>query len=70
MRAGGPSWFSPPPVAQDSFTADTSPFERPRVRIDESDSEWIVVPSDEPGEYLIIQVKRTNSRTVKIQQDF
>lgn len=64
------SWFAPPPGVSDDFSADTRPFERPRIRVDNGTRNWIVVPGDRNGEFLIIEVKRTRTRSIVVQEDF
>ncbi len=66
------SMFADLPVpAQDQFDPDTARrYERPGVRLDDADGNWIVIPGQRPNEYLIVEVKRIKSRTVYIQKDF
>lgn len=64
------SWFAPPPVAGDIYGPDATPFDRPQVRVDKSDREWIVVPADRPGEFLVIEKRRLKTRTILVQEDF
>lgn len=64
------SWFVPPPAGGDIYGADPRPFERAQVRVDRADREWIVVPSDRPGEFLVVEVKRMKTRTIPVQEDF
>lgn len=64
------SWFAPPPAGGDIYGPDARPFERAQVRVDKSDREWIVVPSERPGEFLVVEVKRVKTRTIPVQEDF
>jgi len=69
--AGGSrgSWFAPPPVWGDTLE-EREDFERPQVWLDDSERQWIVVPSDAPGEYMVVEIKRVKTRTIRIQKDF
>ncbi|MBI5863752.1 MAG: hypothetical protein HZB38_04445 [Planctomycetes bacterium] len=66
MRA---SWFAPPPAPADTMS-DTRGYDRPQVRLDNTESRWIVVPGERPGEFLVVEVKRVKTRTIPVQGDF
>ena len=66
----GRSWFAPPPASVDTLVDTPDVFERPGVHLRAADRNWIVVPGDAPGEFLIVEVKRVRTRTVHVQQDF
>jgi hypothetical protein len=65
----GRSWFSPPPSGGDVFGA-SSAFERPRIRLDDADRDWVLVPGEHPGELLVVEIKRIKSRTIPLHGDF
>ncbi len=66
------SLFADVPVpATDQFDPNAGwRYERPGVRLDDANGDWIVIPGQRPDEYLIFEVKRIKSRTVFIQRDF
>ena len=67
-RAG--SWFAPLPAAGDTMVEYPARFDRPQMRFTKPQSDWVVIPSDTPGEFLVIQVKRVPTRTVRVHKDF
>jgi anti-sigma factor RsiW len=67
---GAPSWFASPPTVRDALIESPERFDRPQIRVGQPDINWIVVPSDKPGEFLVIEVNRVLTRTVHIHQDF
>lgn len=69
-QATSASWFAPPPKVGDVLVDDAVRFERPQVRLEKDDSNWIVVPGERPGEFLVIEVKHVRSRTIPLQDDF
>jgi hypothetical protein len=66
-RAG--SWFAPP-AWEDTFDARPQMYERPHVGLRGTHRNWIVIPGDGPGEYLIVEVDRVQVRLVPIREDF
>lgn len=64
------SWFAPPPQAMDSLAPAPIDGERTQIHIDKSDRNWLVVPGDRPGEFLVIEVKQTKRRTIAVTQDY
>jgi hypothetical protein len=64
------SWFAPPPTFGDTLIAQPERFNRPQIRVDRPNTNWILVPSDKPGEFLVIEVERVLTRTIPVQHDF
>lgn len=64
------SWFGSLPTAGDSFIERPARYDRPQIKVGKPDTDWIVIPSNTPGEYLVIEVNHVLTRTVHIQQDF
>ena len=64
------SWFAPPPTTTDTRAAHASGYERLGVPLADTDREWIVVPSREPGKYMVIEVKRTRTRLIPLRRDY
>ncbi|MBU0616338.1 MAG: hypothetical protein KKI02_01335 [Planctomycetes bacterium] len=69
-RAGVQSWFANPPTTGDTFVENPERFNRPVNWVGRPEAKWIVVPGDQPGEYLVIEVNRVVTRSVHVQQDF
>ena len=63
------SWFAPQPAAGDTLAQPTR-SERPEVLLDQSDRQWIVVPGQRPGEFLVVEVKCVKTRKIPVQADF
>ena len=70
MQAGTPSWFSPSPNAGDTFIDSTSFRARQRAESQNPKRRFVVVPSDTPGEFLVIEVDPNPARAIPIQEDF
>lgn len=68
--AASRSWFSSRTPAVDCVVPASPAFALPAVQLREQDSEWILVPGDRPGEVLIVEVRRTQSQTLPVRQDF
>jgi len=82
-QRGGPAGRSPgyregvrvasmfaPPVLGDAYVPDSAAAATPQVRLEETERDWLVIPSPQPGEFLVVEVNRTQIRRVGIQQDF
>ncbi len=68
--AASTSWFAPPPTAGDSYVAGDD-YEATTATADKpAETRWIVVPSEKPGEYLVIEVNRVPKRAVQLARDF
>lgn len=63
------SWFAPQPTLGDTFAPQTPP-DRPQVLLDQSDRQWIVVPGQRAGEFLVVEVKCVRTRKIPVQGDF
>ncbi|MFN0135035.1 MAG: hypothetical protein ACKVS9_02845 [Phycisphaerae bacterium] len=66
------SWFSPlPPMTMgDMLVEPDDAGDRAHIHIDKSDRNWIIVPGDAPGEFLVVEVKQTKRRTIAVHQDY
>jgi anti-sigma factor RsiW len=64
------SWFAEAPAAGDTLVKSPVYSERPQIRFTKPETDWIVIPSDTPGEFLVIEVNRVPTRTIRIQRDF
>ena len=64
------SWFASPPSAGDTLVERPERFNRPVNWVGRPRTEWIVVPSGKPGEYLVIEVDRIPMRSTRDRQDF
>ena len=74
-QAGSASWFQPAAHPQqelphDEFRPDAQWFDRPHEAVRDRAREWIIVPGERPGEYMIVEVNRVQTRAVTIQRDF
>ncbi len=64
------SWFAALPTVGDKLVEHPARFDRPQIRVGKPATNWIVIPSERPGEFLVIEVNRVLTRTVHIQRDF
>ena len=64
------SWFASLPTAGDSLIDQSQLPSQPQIRHGESHTDWILIPSDTPGEFLVIQVDRRPTRAADVQKDF
>ncbi|MFQ5805101.1 MAG: hypothetical protein ACE5I3_01485 [Phycisphaerae bacterium] len=70
LAAQATSWFASLPTIGDTLVEKPDRFVRPQIRVGQPATNWIVIPSDTPGEFLVIEVNRVLTRTVHIQRDF
>ena len=45
-------------------------YERPEVGVRNIQREWLVVPGDRPGTYMVIEVDHVRTKAVGVHQDF
>jgi len=64
------SWFAPLPAAGDTLVKRPARFDRPEIRFTRPRTDWVVIPSDTPGEFLVIEVSHVPTRTVRVHKDF
>jgi hypothetical protein len=75
-RYVGSSWFAPPaPQAApaelgDSMTVLPAAAAVPHQRVRSARRDWILIPGDRPGEVLVIEVQRTQTRLKASGRDF
>lgn len=67
--AVGASLFARPTL-QDPIAAEKPLMDRPYVRKSDTQRNWIMIPSDRPGEYLLVEVNRTRTRAYGIHADY
>lgn len=66
-QAGG-TLFAPQVVGDD--LVERADFERPGREVGESERQWILIPTENPREFLLIEVNHGQRRTIRIQADF
>jgi hypothetical protein len=66
------SWFAPSAaVPHLGDEAELQPVDsRPRVRLRDTNRDWILIPGERPGEYMVIEVERVRTRAIAIHDDF
>lgn len=64
------SWFQPLRQMSEIFSPVKPEYERPSLRLQQTDREWLMIPSDVPGQYYLIEVDRTKTRLVGLHGDF
>lgn len=45
-------------------------YERPELKVRGTQREWILVPGDEPGTFLVIEVDRIRTHVIPVHKDF
>ncbi len=70
QASAAPSWFATSPLPVDTAVPVPQTYERPELRVRGVQRQWIIVPSDEPGVYRIIQVDRVRTHAIPVQRDF
>lgn len=69
-RATHTSWFAPTSPPADTVQPVPSAYERPEVRLQGTERNWIVIPGDEPGAYFIVQVDRIRTHVLPVHEDY
>ncbi len=70
-RASSTGWFAPGQTGdQAAEPVGPSDYERPHVRLRNTQRDWIVIPGSRPNEYLLIEVDRVQTRVIGIKRDF
>lgn len=64
------SWFAPPPEPADTLVDPALFSSIPALRVRGARQGWILVPTEDPAEVLVIQAVRIRERTVPIEMDF
>lgn len=67
--ASGASLFAAPNWG-DLIQAEKPIMDRPHIREQDSDRRWIMIPSERPGEFLLIELNRTRTRAYGIHGDY
>lgn len=65
------SWFLPTgsePRADEVVDVPPTVLERPTVR--QHDRNWILIPGEQPGEYLVIEIDEARTRVARVGKDF
>ncbi|MCK4340562.1 MAG: hypothetical protein KAY37_02415 [Phycisphaerae bacterium] len=69
-QASSSSWFAPSAPRGDVVRPIPTAYERPELRLRGTQREWIVIPGDQPGTYLIIEVDHVRTHVIGVHQDF
>ncbi len=64
------SWFAAPQPAVDSVEQLPRAFERPEVGLRGVQRDFLVVPGDRPGTYMVVEVDHVRTHAVRLHQDF
>ena len=70
LQTASQSWFQAPSLGTDTLTTDPAALEPAVTPQRDTNADWIVIPSDTPGEFLVIEVNRVKTRMVINQRDF
>ena len=64
------SWFAPLPTQGDAVEPTAPAYERPELRLRGTQRNWIVIPGDRPGKYLVVEVDQVRTHVIGVHQDF
>jgi len=64
------SWFAPMEPPHDAVETLPATFERPQARVRGTERHWIVVPGDEPGQFMIVEVDRVRTEVTGLYEDY
>lgn len=64
------SWFAPLRPPADTIEPVPSAYERPELRLRGTQRDWIVIPGDSPGTYLVIEVDHVRTHVIAVHRDF
>ncbi len=63
------SWFAP--VTPRDVVREVNPsYERPQLRLRSTERNWLIIPADRPGEYLLIEMDQIQTQSVLLESDF
>jgi anti-sigma factor RsiW len=69
-QAGMASWFAPAAPEGDTIEPTPPGYERPEVRLRGTHRDWIVIPGDQPGTYLVIEVDHVRTHVIGVHRDY
>lgn len=64
------SWFEPPSPPVDVYEPMPAEFQRPHVRVHDSERDWLIVPGERPNEFFVIEVDRVKTEIQRIEKGF
>jgi anti-sigma factor RsiW len=64
------SWFAVPPNAGDALVERSVQPDRPASWVGKPETDWIVIPTEKKGEFLVIQVDSIEASNLREPQDF
>jgi hypothetical protein len=65
-RRGGMSTIS----VGDMYGPQAPSYDYPRVKVKDTNRQYLMIPADRPGEYLLIEVNRVQTQAVPLHRDF
>lgn len=64
------SWFAAPPATGDTLVERPARFDRPVNWVGKPKTDWIVIPTEKPREFLLIQVESIETKTLRPPYDY
>lgn len=70
-RASQPkAWFPGNGHNGDAARSDSLNYDRPHIPVRQTARDWILIPGEHPGEFMVIEVDRVRTRAIGIYGDF
>lgn len=70
QQASVGSWFASAGPEVDTVEPTPPGYERPELRLRGTQRDWIVIPGDQPGTYLVIEVDHVRTHVIGVHRDF
>lgn len=70
QQAGMASWFVPSMPPGDAVEPLSTAYVRPELRVRGTEREWILIPGDQPGSIMVIEVDRVRTRAIAVHRDY
>lgn len=63
-------WFRTNGLGIDSTRPNSLAYDRPHIPVHQTARDWILIPGEHPGEFMVIEVDRVRTRAIGIHEDF
>lgn len=63
------SWFAPTELNRDMVEPLPREFERPEIRLRGTQRDWLIIPGDRPGQFMVVEIDRVRTHAIRLQED-